>query len=727
MIRKNQYCPGYHSDRSTRSTRFGNPIESRTGQDAGEPGFSGPPRDRPSTRRRVKPVLIPASLALVIILSVLIIQPWRVDISTTRDAVAEDNRLAVMYFENLNDPRDSLRLGEILTSLLIADMAESRFVQVVSSQRLYDILKILGHEGVKGVSPDVATQVARKAGARWMLMGNILQTEPHLVVTAQLIDITTGNVAASQRAVGAENEDVFSFIDRLSIEVKHDLPLPPAARSEWDRPVTEVTTNSREAYRYYVEGLDLFNKHYRLEAAEKFRNALQFDSTFAMAYYYLAQSGSMSHLAGADRYIENAGERDGHYIRSLKAWVSGNAHDAIDELRRLITRYPDEKEAWLNIGQYYFYLERYHEALTYLGKVIEMDPFYKQAYNYTAYAYAGLDNFERALVTVNSYIAAAPNEANPYDTRAEILSFSGRIDEAIASYERALQIKPDFAASMSDLAHLYIFKGEFDVAETRVWEFIDTFQDISPYVWMSLAMISMYQGKLQETLAKLDDCIEKELRYYGAERNPHHHYLKAHIYSALGRYDSALVEVERAGDIIRQFVPQSLDVFLREQARWLAESGDLESAQRTVSELQALIGESDYRDYHLEFSRGTIELARGNYSAAITHFENIHFLNGIAFSRDYFLAQAHLFSGHPDRAIPLLEKLLVYHGYWRAYLGIWFVKSHYYLGLAYEQTGQYDRAIANYEKFLDIWRNADPELPEIDDARARLARVKNRP
>jgi len=64
------------------------------------------------------------------------------------------------------------------------------------------------------------------------------------------------------------------------------------------------------------------------------------------------------------------------------------------------------------------------------------------------------------------------------------------------------------------------------------------------------------------------------------------------------------------------------------------------------------------------------------------------------------------------------------YGHQRASLPIWAVKAHYLLGLAYEKSGWNQKAIEKYEEFLDIWKDADPGLREVDDAKARLARLK---
>jgi len=377
------------------------------------------PRGKP--RSGVKRVLVPGLILAAIVFVILMLQPWKIEIRPTQDVVAAENRLAIMYFDNLADPEDPQRFGEIVTNLLIADLSESRYVQVVSSQRLYDILKLLGKEGTKKVNKDVASQIARRAQAKWMLLGSILQIEPEIVITSQLVEVESGSAVASQRITGEREEEIFSLVDRLTVEIKEDLALPAAAQEEPDREVAEVTTHSPEAYRYYLEGIDHWQKLYLTEAERSFKRALEFDSTFAMAYYRLARLREgleqQQLVAKAVEYSDRVSDKEKRYIRSLEILVLRDYTGAIDELQKIVERYPEEKDALYMIGTvYYHYLPDLEAAVRYFNKVIEMDPLHKTAYNILAYAYDRMGDFDKSIWAINQYISIAPDEANPYDS-----------------------------------------------------------------------------------------------------------------------------------------------------------------------------------------------------------------------------------------------------------------------------------------------------------------------
>ena len=229
------------------------------------------PKGRLPLWQRMMPTLVTAAALFVF----LIIKPWRLEFHSTEEAIAAENRMAIMYFGNLAQRDDPARLGEIAANLLITDLSESSYLTVISGQRLYDILKAMGREGEKVIDRDIATEVARQAESRWMILGYILQEEPKLVMTTQLVDVKTDQVVSSQQITGDEGEDIFALVDRLTMEIKSDLTLPVDALREEDRFIADVTTHSPEAYRQYLTGLDYLSQNYWAEAKASFRKRIR--------------------------------------------------------------------------------------------------------------------------------------------------------------------------------------------------------------------------------------------------------------------------------------------------------------------------------------------------------------------------------------------------------------------------------------------------------------------
>jgi len=683
----------------------------------------------PKPKKKLLPFIIPASIVFILVLLFLILKPFQVEIVPEKGAIAKDNSLAIMYFENMVDREDKGRLGEIVTNLLITDLSESQYMNVVSSQRLYDILKLLGREGEKKIDREVATQVAIEAGAKWMLLGSILQLEPQAVLTSQLVDVKSGRVLATQRITGEPKEKIFSMVDKLTVEVKKDLSLPAQAQKEEDPQVADVTTHSPEAYRYYLEGVDYFWKAYDSEAEKSFKKALEFDSTFAMGYFWLSTVvGSLEGkelIAKAVEYSDKVSQKEKHYIKTQEATIRGNYADAIKELKKVIERYPEDKLAFLWLGAIDRNLRQFEEAVRYLNKAIEIDPLYKFAYNALAYTYYEMGDFEKSIWAINQYISLAPDEANPYDSRADLYAYNGKLDQAIESYKKALEIKPDFYTSLKKLGHMYLFKREYARAESCYKELVssndkETRSEGRTY----LAFIPLYQGKLEEALEVLNYCIKAD-RMEQAERwMDDKHFTRSRIYREKKNLNLALKEAERAMEISRKVNPVPIGHNRHYYAQLLAENDEFKKAEEVAEALKKDIEKTDQSLMHLYwYAAGWIELTRGSLEAALSNFEKLA-RNEARLYGHFPLAKAYLEVGKLGEAVADFEKVLLRYDENRAYNAIWAVKVHYLLELAYEKSGWNKKAIEQYEEFLDIWKDADPGIPEVEDAKERLENLR---
>jgi len=683
-------------------------------------------------KRRLLPFIVPASIVFILVLLFLILKPFKVEIGPEKRAIAQENSLAIMYFENMADPEDRERFGEMITSLLITDLSESQYMRVVSRQRLYDILKLLGKEDLKVIDRTVASEVAEKAGVKWILTGNILRIEPNIILASDISEASTGNILATQRVTGEKAEDLFSVVDKLSAEIKEDLSLPEQAKRERDRSVADVTTHSAEAYRYYLEGLDYFYKIYYPDAEESFEKALAFDSTFAMAYYRLATlKGGMEQknlMAKALEYSDKVSQKERHYIKSLAAIISGDYAQGIKELQKIVERYPEEKEAFYWLGAYYRSRGNYEETIRQLTKAIEIDPLYKDPYNLLAYSYDHIGNFDRSIWAINKYISLAPDEANPYDSRADLYGYNGKIEEAIESYKKALEIKPDFYASLGKLGHMYLFKREYAQAESCYRELSSSREkDTRSAGRIYLALTPLHQGKFEEATKVLDHGIAAD-RMEGAKGalNSSKHILKALVYAEQKKFNIALKEIEISMAILKESNPED-PVNMRDfYIGILAGSGRIARAEEVARALKEDVAERHpslmYRYWQ---ALGSIELAKGNRGAAVTHLKRaneeatacLHHLRVL-------LAQAYLESGRLGEAANELEEALSRYDENRATFSIFAVKAHYLLGLAYERSGWSKKAVEQYEEFLDIWKDADPGIEEVEDAQKRLEKLR---
>lgn len=681
------------------------------------------------TRRKKRVKIVTSLAAALVVLIILILKPWHIEISPTKEAIARQNRIAVMYFENLSGQEGGERMGTIATNLLIADLSLSEYVRVLSSQRLNDIIKLIGARDVDGIDMRMATRIAEQADARWLILGNILQVEPTIIITAQLIDIKTGDVTGSIEISGEENENIFSIVDRLTVEIKIRLNLPIDAIREPDRMVADVTTHSEEAYRYFLEAIQYMEKWDRPMAVESFQKALEYDSTFAMAYYYLSYLTKMSLIERAFRYSENISEKERMYIKARKYELEERDDLAISELEKIIEKYPEEKEAIVNLVHLRKYRYEYNEAIKLLNRALELDPLYSHAYNLLAELYDYTREFTKAVWAANKYIELEPDSATGYVTRGMIYANNGLLDQAIASYEKALEIMPQFHSVYFTLSSLYLYKKEswkVDSIAQSMFDSDDLF--VRSAGWMELASIDLYQGKFKSALEILSKGLEEDTGLVISERSVFgqlsKHSIKRTIYQEQGDFESAFKEVARQRELLECCIPGQELSYLNQYARLLAMSGRYKEAYKIADSIKILSINREQKEEPYWSTIGSIALIKGDPAKAVEylgkitkpHFDFFHYLR---------LARAYTQIGRTAEAIEIFENQLMNYSFERSTDGIQAIKVHYYAGQAYERAGLEKQAARQYEIFLDYWKDADPDLETFIDANQRLARLKN--
>ncbi len=697
-----------------------------------ETDMKRPHADRPgviSDRARWSYLWRAAAVAAVLVL-VLILKPWDIEFRPSLEAIAAENRVVVMCVNNLPQDEKSDWMSDAITNLLISDLSESRYVQVVANPRLYAVLRRLGVSTLDTADGELITDVARETRAGWVLLCNILQVQPKIMLTVQLIEVLSGDVAASHRL---EHEgDVFSLVDSLTVLVKDDLSLPLAAREEYDPSIADVTTQSAEAYRWYLEGIDNYGKKYFKEAEDCYRRAVHYDSTFAMAHYCLVWHDVPGALERAVRYSKNATHKEQLYIKSLQASRQGDIRQAAKLLEELVQRYPDEKVAWMELAYYAKIESRYEEAVHYLQQSLEADPYYGDAMSLLAYTYLDMDDFRQAMATANAYLELEPEEPDPYDTRGEIYATYGMLDDAIADYEMATQLKPDFAnyRSLVNLGRLYVFKGEYERARSCFRQVIAV-ADIQTRLLarVCLPMVSLYQGKLAQGLSELDDAIAADRLEMAATTSRNYAALKYRVRSKIllktGDLSGAITAVDDALALVGE---EDLDLkvrYLVHYAYVLEMGGHSERVQQVLAELrQDIAKEGTDRESYWK-ALGMVSFVRGDLPRAIENLEKLTDPEVHISDSRFFLARAYMDSQRLEEASAEFEKILINFNDWRRFFGsTWPVEAYYYSALTEERLGHVSVAVERYEKFLEIWANADKSLTLVADARARLSQLK---
>jgi len=656
--------------------------------------------------------LIPIAAAAVVVL-MLVLQPWHIEIHPGQDAIASENRLAILWFENLADQSDSLSLEKIVSNLLITDLAESHHIQVVSGQRISDIINQLGGDESGQIDNQLAVEIAQKAGASWLMTGTVLQLEPSIILTSQIIDVVSGNIISSQRVNGDVDSTIFSVIDKLSSAVRADLPIPDGAMLEPDRKISEFTTNSTKAYRYYLDGLNYYGKYFYPNARRSFEQVLEIDSTFAMAYYYLAIIKSAKLLDKAIEYMDNASEKDKYYIRYLEATRARNIELRESILDTLLMRYPDEKNALYLLGTSKYYQKKYEEAIVCFEQALKLDPSYKQIHNMLAFAYNRQGKFDQALEANEKYISIAPDEPNPYDSRGALFAQNGMLDSSLVAYKKALEIKPDFSSSLEGSGVMHLLNEEYEKAAVYFHKLASSeSKSLRSQGRYYLALIPLYQGKIKQALEVINDCMAAD-RLEGAElEQGYKHVIRAIIYEGINQTDSAFAEIEKSLEYDQGYYHPYYSM--------MARNGEIQRAQQELEHLKDSLDATPAFLFQYYLATGAVDFVAGDFEQAINSLTKAEEISPVL-PVMYLLGRSYLQAGYFDKAIELFRKQLTNYNSYLVCRGTWSVKMFYYLGLAYEGAGRFEEARVQYQRFLDIWKDADEGIVEIEDARTRLA------
>ncbi|MHA2313497.1 MAG: tetratricopeptide repeat protein, partial [Candidatus Thorarchaeota archaeon] len=640
--------------------------------------------------------------------------------------------IAVLYFENASNDEHTKWLSRGLPHMLITDLEQSKRVDVVGYQRLFDILKLIGKEEVEHIDRETATEVARRASATIMLLGGIFKSGNKIRIDYELQNVYDGKLIDANKVIG---EEPLVMADELADQIKLRLDIKP--ETDYSHKVADVTTHSPEAYRCYLEGLDYQFKLYDNEARKSFKKALEHDPEFAMAYYRLTTLIFGERISEKKKWIrravelsEKASQKEKMYIKSWEHYLFKDYKKAVQELKRLVHRYPAEKEAYFWQGYILsnrlFELER---GISLFQKAIEIDPLYKLAYNMLSYAYDAIGDFERSIAAANKYISLAPDEANPYDTRGEIYGFNNYLDRAIESFEKAIEINPDFNQSIEHLAFMFLFKGEYKKAKVCLQR-LSNMNDpnIRSRGRTYLAYIPFYQGKFEQALEVLRNGIASDkLEQYENVWHAEKYFLKADVYREKKDLKKALEQIEEAIEIRDRNSPGNLAYSRDNYVQILIENNRVEKAEKITESLRKKIEDTDQTWMHRFWTAaGLIEVAKGRGEKAISNFLTACRNT----SKDYFyprfqLAVAYLDNNRLGEAVEVFEKLLTVANVDRARFGSLAVKVHYLLGIAYEKSGWNPKALAKYEEFLDIWIEADRGIPELVEASRRMEKLKH--
>jgi tetratricopeptide (TPR) repeat protein len=646
--------------------------------------------------------------------------------------------IAVLYFENASgDPElDWLRTG--LTDMLVTDLSQSPNLSVLSTDRLYQILRDMNRLDERITSLEVVQEVAREANTETVILGSFMKAGDNVRINIRVQDAFSGEILTTEKVEGVGESSVFSMVDELTRSIKTNFALPSEQAAELDQDLQNVTTSSLEAYRYSAEGRQLHFAGNPKEAIPLMEKALEIDPQFAYARYALSasyyNSGQHKKAEEQRRLAAEQSERlplhERYMIQgSYYALKEETYERAFEILETMLETYPDHCGARNNLALRYLLFERLNEAIAHYEEARQRRCPFVGIYNSLSSCYASKGQYKESIEVLNEYLAQNPEVSRAHQQLGFVLASCGRLDDALAAFQNAESIRPGDARHQNVPFLVHVLREEWDAASAAA-RLMQASND-PRRMWSgstNSAHIHLFQGRLRESLVE----IEKAIHAY---EEPEALTALARIHSAealleIGREREALAQAQTARIEGKGDFPEWEAIFM--SAVSLAKLGRWDEAERTAEELgrvaEQLPTEKEKRRHH--HLLGELALARGDTETAIKELgeaQSMLTLTGLVrvqrrppHVRIWFsLAKAYVESGDNEKAAQWFQHVADSMNE-RVQWPIPYVRSFYFLGKIHENLGDMEKAREVYRRFYEYWKDGDMDRERVEEVKISL-------
>ncbi len=675
--------------------------------------------------------------------------------------------LAVLPFDNPAKDAGLEPWRTALSDLIVTDLWQSRYVNVVHFTTLASQLVDLKLAEADNFTEDTVRTVAEKAGVDYVATGSLARDGPSVVLTVMVHCPKGKDGPRSLRAAYRGEEDVFSAADEMTERIKLALNLTPRHVSrDIDRAAADISTASPQAFRLYSQGFRLYYLKKYPESIALLQRALALDPKFALACRYLSWSASSvgrtdEAKAHARKAIDLAGrlserERD-KFEYEYYGYDDKSQAKQLAALERWWRFYPQDRFASRNLLDLYLGLESWDKALGVAEAAWGANPADSTILMGLMTCYLNVGWGEKAVTLLGDFIDA--NRDKPYlqtvrRYRAKCNLQLDRQAEALAEAERLVAERPDDPAARLLKGEVHLHRREFEAAAA---EFRKVLGRDDPYYQTEALLLSgdlcLMQGRLEEAKGYLRRGLEiaggvdsAKMRSIFQRKTVLHQEL-SYLHQLTGELEEALEEIDEAVRCYGQFDRGTPPIiYLHQKALVLLDMGRMEDFARLTEEIRQLIEQRQKPKlmkiyYHLLGSR---ELKGDNPNKAAEYLwkavDQLSVPGAVLDGADprYFYSLAEALRGSDSRATFGMYEKVTLPTVNRLHNGDLYAVSFYRMAKSYDEGPGADlfrsaadskaaRAAEYYRRFLALWGGADPAFsPLVEDARKRLAALESR-
>jgi len=593
-----------------------------------------------------------------------------------------------------NTTGDAVFDGALKQALTI-QLVQSPFLSILPNERVSQILKEMGRSQDEPISRNVGREICQRASVKAMLAGSIARLGNAYVIGLEATNCQTGDLLASEQIQAENKESVLKALGKAASNLRGKLGESLGSVKKYDVPVEEATTSSLEALKAFSMGASYGSQGKDIEAVEQLQRAVELDPKFAMAHNNLA--GNYANMSENDRAIE----------------AEKKAYD----LRERVT----EAEKF-NI------ISTYHWVVTGdLDKEMEIEEEWAKAYprngipmNNMSVGYARfLGNSEKAIETGLESIRRNPRESGAHAAVAIGYLGSKRVDEARAILESGLATSPDHVTTHFEMYIVGYVQGDENLMR-REYEWGTKRPAPDNFVLTAEAQVAYQRGQV----SKARDLTSRYLTTMEAVNLKE---ATAQAYGCTAIAEAEMGNVARA----REWATKSETMAMTRSngpclVLTFGLTGDRARAQKLLGDLGRRYPE-DTLLQALVLPMGRALLATSAESPAksieelrpATRYERGSDVGNLPI---YVRGLVYLKARQGAEAAAEFQKIIDRRTLWP--LATEFALAYVGLGRAYTFTGETAKARAAYQDFFALWKDADPDVPILKEAKAEYAKLQ---
>ena len=608
----------------------------------------------------------------------------------------EHDTLVLADFDNTTgDPV----FDDTLKQAISVQLAQSPFLNILSDARVRGTLKLMAKPPGTKLTPDVARDLCERAGAKAYVSGAIARLGSQYVIGLDAVNCKTGDALAQEQVTADNKEHVIRALGTAATKLRGKLGESLSTVEKFDTPMDQVTTPSLEALKALSEGRKILQEQGSAAAIPFFNRAIELDPNFAAAYTALGISYSNMREPGlASQNLTKAydlrgrvSEREGFRISATYyLLVTGELDKAIETYEMWAKTYPHNGEPYGNLGVDYSYLGQYEKGVAASLEDLRLNPGSAAAFTNLVGLYAALDRLDDAKAKYKEAVEHKVDNPFLHGNRYGVAFLDGDTAEMMRQVE-ATGGKPGEDILLSFESDTEAFYGRLNSARELSKRAAET---------------ARRNGSAETAAAWQMDAALREAEFNDITRS------RQDIVTALAAAPTRDVNILAALASAR--------------------IGDADRAKQMADDLAERFPlNTVINHYWLPAIYASIEIKRGNPAKAIDLLQAAQpyelgsplpqFEVGGSLYPVYLRGLAYLSLQKGAEAAAEFRKFLDHRGV--AVNCPLSALARLQLGRAYVLSGDSIKARGSYQEFFALWKDAEPDLPLLKEAKAEYQQI----